>query len=344
MALYRPFGAFRFGLALMVMLQHFQHLLAPSETAIFGCMGFGIMAVAVFFAVSGFVVAEANAVFYRGRPLAFMANRLLRLAPPYYAALALSMMVQLVLWRSGRLALWDYPAAGAPLTWYRVVGGLFGLLPALRALMPADAFEFIPFAWTLRLEMAFYLAVALALLAAARLGCRWVIPAAAAVAYLASVAVLVSGRHGILTTAPMFLTGLGIWLAGTGRGWACCVPLAVVLPAFWWGFVSLGQNPHPAHGAQFIVLAGLVALFAVLSVSPAPPSWRAIDRRLGDLSYPLYLNHYVVGIALTDLFAYRGVKLYVMGEVLSVALAAGMASLVDRPLIAMRNRLRRQAI
>src|SRR5271168_1134737 len=92
-ARYRPLGAFRFGLALMVVLQHYQHLLPPEQRRIFSSTGSGAIAVAAFFAVSGFVVAEALATFYHDRPGAFLANRLLRLGPPYIAALALSVLV-----------------------------------------------------------------------------------------------------------------------------------------------------------------------------------------------------------------------------------------------------------
>jgi peptidoglycan/LPS O-acetylase OafA/YrhL len=225
-----------------------------------------------------------------------------------------------------------------------VTGGLLGLLPALRTLMPADPLEFIPFTWTLRLEMAFYIAVTVALIAANKTGSRFVVPVAIAAAYFASVAALLCGRHGILSTAPMFLTGLAIWRLGAARGPARWILLTAVLPAFWLGFLSLGQYPHPARVAQFAVLAGLIGLFAALSATKAPATWKSLDRRLGDLSYPLYLNHYVVGVVLTDLCTYRGVPLYVLAAALSVALASGMASAVDRPLMSLRNRLRRQVL
>ena len=98
---YRPFGALRLGLALLVVAQHFQHLLPEDQRTAFHRLGLGAVAVAVFFAISGFVVAEANAVFYPGRPGAFLANRLLRVVPPYFAALALSVLVHAALWQAG---------------------------------------------------------------------------------------------------------------------------------------------------------------------------------------------------------------------------------------------------
>ena len=43
----------------------------------------GTIAVAVFFALSGFVICEGADVVYRDRPLAFMSNRLLRILPHF---------------------------------------------------------------------------------------------------------------------------------------------------------------------------------------------------------------------------------------------------------------------
>jgi peptidoglycan/LPS O-acetylase OafA/YrhL len=104
---YRPLGAFRLLLAVMVMVRHFQRLLSPPEPAWLQHAGLGMVAVAIFFVVSGFVVVEACMVFYAARPAAFFANRLLRLVPPYLAALSLAVIVQSTLWQAGLLRLWD---------------------------------------------------------------------------------------------------------------------------------------------------------------------------------------------------------------------------------------------
>ena len=336
---YRPLGAFRFGLAILVVLQHLQHLLRPSQRSLFDRMGFGIIAVTIFFAVSGYVVAEADAVFYRGRPMAFLSNRLLRLAPPYYAALALSVALHAALFHTNLLALWDYPGSQTPFTAPRLLGGVFGLLPGLRGLLPDDPFEFIPFAWSLRLEMAFYLAVTATLLAACA-GVRRAIPAALVLALAASLGFLALRRPGLLSTAPMFVAGVALYLAQVKPGGGRRLLLAVSVLAASGGFASFGQHGHPVLAAQLGVLAVLAALFAGLTRRRAPEGWGRLDRRLGDLSYPLYLNHYAAGIALTDLTTIRGPVIYCGGLCLSIALAALMASAVDLPLRSLRDRVR----
>ena len=90
---YRPFGAFRFGLAMMVVLQHGLLLLAPSDRQFLYSLEMGAVAVTTFFALSGFIVAEASATFYAGRPGAFLANRALRVVP-------LTWRLGLLRWRS----------------------------------------------------------------------------------------------------------------------------------------------------------------------------------------------------------------------------------------------------
>ena len=342
---YRPLGAFRFGLSLLVVLQHFQHLLVPAEGTIFDRTGLGMIAVAMFFVLSGFVVTEANAVFYAGRPWAFFINRLIRLAPPYFAALALSMAVHAALWCTGRLALWDYPAIGALWTLPHMAAGVFGLVPGVITLRSRDAFEFIPFAWSLRMEMAFYAAALAAILAGLWLGGRSkpVIGACLAAGLVTSLWFLRLQRPGLLSCAPMFLTGVAVCLALRRGGLLRWGFVAAAVPVAALGFTSWGQHGHPLLLRQGALLVLLLAVFLVLAARPAG-RWRGLDKRLGDLSYPLYLNHYVVGIVLTDVFAARGLGIYAAAVCLSVGLAGVMGGIVDQPLIALRNRVRRAAV
>jgi peptidoglycan/LPS O-acetylase OafA/YrhL len=305
---------------------------------VFDRMGFGAIAVAVFFAVSGFVVTEANIVFYNGRPWAFLENRVIRLLPPYLAALGLAVAVHALLWRAGWLDLWDFPHAGAPVTVARVLAGVFGLIPGVHVLWP-DNFEFIPFAWSLRMEMAFYAAATLLLLAPRRTRAFWLVAALAA-----SVAFLLQGRPGILSCAPMFLLGVAVCLVGRRFGWKARGFFLAVLPVAAWGFASWGQHGHPVLVWQFEALTALLLAFAMLAAARSPAWLHGIDRFLGDLSYPLYLNHYAVGLVLTCCTGVRSGALYGAGLLLSVLLSAAMAALVDGRLAGLRNRVRRAAL
>jgi len=77
---YRPFGIFRFVLAVSVVVSHSTGLEAPGS--FLAAMGIGNIAVMGFFVLSGFIIAEAASTFYRNRPAAFLANRFWRIAPP----------------------------------------------------------------------------------------------------------------------------------------------------------------------------------------------------------------------------------------------------------------------
>ena len=344
---YRLFGAFRLILALMVVLQHLQYLLPDALRGPFHQMGFGALAVGVFFALSGFIVAEANDSFYAGRPGAFLLNRLLRVVPPYLAALAISALVQAVLWRAGRLALWDFVLGRDPLDPALLAAGVLSLLPGFHTSYVAQDFEYIPFVWTLRVEMAFYLA---AVAVAASMGwagrARAWVPAAAVGAGFAGFALYVwRGGPGLLSDVPFFLVGV-------------CLYAVLRRPVFWRGAAvllaagcAMAAFPHwdqrglPVLSMQMPALAALVAALAVLAAWPqVTPRWRRLDRRLGALSYPLYLNHYAVGIALYDTVPERGVMVYAAGIGLSVALAWGMHRLVEAPMDRLRTRVRGSAV
>ena len=338
---YRSLGALRFLLAVMVMAQHFQHLLPPSGAALFQRAGLGMVAVAVFFVMSGFVVAEASILFYARRPGAFFANRLLRVVPPYLAALALSVLLQAFLWRLGRLRTWDFAAGISPVQPRLIAAGVLGLVPGFHTrMMSPDEFEFIPFVWTLRIEMSFYLAAFVTLLAAARFGARRVIGPVLVLGLVCCGVFLMGRRPGLLSSGPMFLLGVSLCLlchraspARYGYGAACLILTFA-------GFMSYGQHGSPLPLVQLPIigtLLGVLAWLITVGMCPWPKRW---DRRLGNLSYPLYLNHYVVGLWLYDTVEGRGIWCFLAGMVMSIMLAAAMAHVVERPLARVRSRIR----
>ena len=67
---------------MMVLVQHGLLLLPEGQRGMLYQLELGAVAVAVFFALSGFIVAEAVGTFYAGRPVAFLVNRTLRVVPP----------------------------------------------------------------------------------------------------------------------------------------------------------------------------------------------------------------------------------------------------------------------
>jgi peptidoglycan/LPS O-acetylase OafA/YrhL len=341
-AVYRPLGAFRFALALMVVGQHFQHLLPMEERAIFHRLGFGAIAVAVFFVISGFVVAEANIVFYLDRVLAFLINRVLRLVPAYLAALAISVCVHGVLWHMGVLVLWDFALVESPLSPQLIVSNVLGILPGFHPRYIGPNFEFIPFIWTLRLEMGFYVAAAIVL--ATSKSRPWFTGGALGLGICAGYLSLVQQRPCLLNDVPLFISGTLCYFAitkpRTGRWLAFA-------SAYLAGVLGLQLKHQYGSGGglwQVVLLSALLLVFVWLVSARTTISVRRVDRFLGDLSYPLYLNHYVIGIALFDIWSRRGLFAYAVAVALSLAFAWIMGAIVDEPLRHLRSKLRGQRL
>jgi len=347
---YRAFGAFRCLLALIVVAEHFHYLLPEQDRWPFRRWGFGIVAVDVFFAISGFVIAEANTETYAGRPGRFMANRLLRVLPPYWAALAASVAVHALLWRAGALDLWDFSVTGSPVTLSSVVAGALDILPLPRRARGAVEFEFIPFAWSLRVELLFYgVAFAAFALAAQNPACvparRWragVGVGAIAASALAFVAFLSGRAPALFGNVPFFVCGVSAYLAiERASPWAAFLGLAGAAGSV----ASLFRLRVPGRAwvasEQSVLLIGLgIAFLALARVGRLGATWRRLDRAAGDLSYPLYLNHYVVGILFYDVTPARSLGIFTLAAVASVAFAWTMMHIVETPLKRMRNRVR----
>jgi peptidoglycan/LPS O-acetylase OafA/YrhL len=332
---YRPLGALRFALALMVVAQHYQYLLPGDQREWLKMLGLGAVAVSVFFVISGFIVADACHHFYARRPAAFLANRFLRLAPPYYAALLLSVAVHVALWHGGRLALWDYPLAQPPWSPKLLVTGLAGLLPGLTAAGLTQNFEFIPYSWSLRIECAFYLVAAAAFAADNRF--KGAARAIWGLGFTLCVLFLSQGKPGFLSNMPMFLLGGALWC----RHAPACIA-ALILSGI--GFASWHQHGQPALALQLPLALALVCGTAILIPCEISAKLKKLDQGFGNLSYPLYLNHYALGIMLTNVTDKRGIVIYGAAIALGIALAYAMAQLTEAPLAARRQSIRGVAL
>ena len=342
---YRLLGSFRFFLALLVTVQHFQYLLSVEDRQIFRIFGFGEIAVAVFFVISGFIVAEASDKFYAGRPGAFLLNRGLRIVPPYVAALGLSIIVHSLLWHWGELRLFDYQLTDTPLKTELIIGNLFSFLPGFRASGVFNNFEFIPFVWTLRVEISFYVltfaAYGLIKLAGPRL--RYVMGNAAFAAGFAIFAAFVLlGKPEIMVNVPHFMLGMAGYFAWQKPSWDRKFLLLACLGATLWAFWLCPHRPSfRIPGAQLAVFVVLLPILgSLIAFKRITPRLKRIDTRLGELSYPLYLNHYVVCIGVYSLTDMRSPAVLFCAGVGSIALAIVMNKIVETPMKTLRDRVR----
>jgi peptidoglycan/LPS O-acetylase OafA/YrhL len=340
---YRPFGGFRFMLAAMVLLQHGLLLLPLSSRFIFYRLELGAVAVTVFFALSGYVVAEAVTCFYAGRPLRFLANRVLRLVPLYSLALALAIGLDGWFYARGHLVTLDAPLQGPPWDAKVILGGLLDIVPGMAAhRLSGQSFSFIPFAWTLRVECAFYLAASLVcVLPQRRPSLTW----ACGLTY--ALFSIFLWRHAQLPQQllciPFFAFGVCAYRMEQGsRGAAAANLLAMSICAAI-AFTFWAQRGHPDIAVQLPLLGLLLATLVWLGRHSAPRLAR-LDKQLGALSYPLYIGHGVILTAMVNITAQRSWQLYAVGMALSLGFAMALHAAVERPLRKIRARVRGIAI
>jgi len=97
---------------------------------------------------------------------------------------------------------------------------------------------------------------------------------------------------------------------------------------------------HLATMSSFILIPPLVYFLGKVRTSKRAAE---IDRRFGDLTYPLYLNHFsVLVIAYSLNRRFSGVTLVVCAS--SIALSTLLAASIERPPTRMRDRIRGQTL
>jgi len=90
----------------------------------------------------------------------------------------------------------------------------------------------------------------------------------------------------------------------------------------------------------------ILALLGLLLASLIPlsrqtvPHLQSWDKRLGALSYPLYIGHGVILTALMNMTAQRNWQLYAAGMAGSLALALALNKIVEHPIARLRARVR----
>jgi peptidoglycan/LPS O-acetylase OafA/YrhL len=350
---YRSFGGFRLLLTVLVMVQHFGADLAPAPlaTALAPYVS-GSVAVLVFFALSGFVITEAVDSVYRDRPVPFLTNRLLRILPHFLLAVVLSMLAHEFFRLAGGVRLWrsqpSFPDNAFGLS--NVLMNFFSILPMGRRVLDYD---FLTITWAVRVEMAFYLTMFGCIAIGRRL--PWPRGFALIASGLLVLLVLLSwpivhGKHGpdMLGFAPYFAFGGALYFAtaGSRAGW---MTVLASTPMMLWQFIESQMRMAPIQGSPVSIAGNLIILVALLCAMSALAfvsiaKGRAIDRTLGDLTYPLYLYHedvLVVILTVTTGYAYSTLA---VGFALSFAIAAILMALVDPAVSRYRDRVRGRAL
>lgn len=353
-------GIVRLALALAVMCTHLG--------AFPGYAGMtGGQAVQCFFIISGFYMAMiinerygVGAAQYR----AFLGSRALRIYPLYLLVLGLSLLASLAIGRrndaGGLLLLADDADTGImnPLTkglfaaaslllvgiswlsFHTAVdaesGGLRLLPYAYGEPHPGNVYFVMPQAWTLDLEVTFYC------LAPLILRRRGLVAAMLAASLGADVLLRagVLGEHAMRNTLPaqLWLFCLGALAYGAYARLKDSAQLGRLQQTAFWaslGLVGLfGLLPGPV--GEFL---GLLAFAACLPLVFLYSRHDRRDRTLGELSYPIYLSHFLVIAALQAWAGPLSAGLKAAALVLTLALSWALYVAVARPLDRLRHSL-----
>jgi peptidoglycan/LPS O-acetylase OafA/YrhL len=330
----------------LVLIRHFVPPLAPNA---------GIVGVDVFFALSGFLITTLLLDEHRRggaiRLGAFWARRGFRLLPALGVMLAVYLAYVAV---TGRLG-----AGQASLSAGMAVGYVFNFGVAAGV----TATPLGPL-WTLSVEEQFYLLWPLALICVLRcgmparrlmtalmvvIGGLWLLRPAVwmlcggatytltttwADALLAGALVAIVRRHDLL---PRTRTALLSPLSQTVC-WLIVVAAAFLPEIKSWGVGYTAVLPALCVATALIVWATADRPAAALSRAP---TWSVL-RRLGVLSYSLYLWNYLVREAVLDVVGPKPVVALAVGLPVTFVLAAGSFYLVERPVLRWGKRLRRR--
>jgi peptidoglycan/LPS O-acetylase OafA/YrhL len=346
-------------LAMMVVVSH-THVLAGRGDVLapFGLGNLGVMA---FFVLSGYVISEAVAVFYANRPGAFLINRILRIHPPFFVALFFSVLLHWLASLAGPLRFFDaQPHPERMLELNNVLSNALSMvLPVgLGRLGFSIDYIFVRYSWAIAAELAFYYLVALLLWLAAR---RWMARRLGASAFWGAVAFLILTTYLALGLpnynlffvgwAPYFILGMALYQLSAGPSGISRVGLvALACGALallnWHAYTYMARNPNALAGLSVVLLDALIAAVWLLGNARMPARLIPVDRFAGDLTYPLYLNHYAVSVVALSVIPDERLGLPVFFAYVLVAIGfAYVAMQCSEPLTKhLRERIRGQKL
>lgn len=329
-------GAYRFFLALMVVAQHAG-----------GARGAGGFAVFAFFVLSGYLMTHVMHGTYGytlGGFANFAVNRFLRIYPLYWLACLLAVAIL-------------FTANNETVA--RVAGGMGipnspeNLLANLSLVLSNKTYPLlITPAWTLAVEVLFYLLIGLGI-SKTRTGTVVWLGVGAIYALLANLMNL----GGDFTYFSPFSASLPFAVGALVfhcRGWAAklphrlrtpraCALLAVMQLVLWWASQAASDAVRYEVFLYVSVVLNAVTLAALLGLKPGTALSARRDARLGKLSYPIYLTHTALTLWVADWFSFDGPSalLLLIVTPCTIGVSLLLVALVEDPLDRLRHRLKR---
>ncbi|WP_395331518.1 acyltransferase [Novosphingobium sp. BL-8H] len=338
-------GTLRLILAIVVLIQHIGRFPFGGDNAVVG-----------FFVISGYLMTFVMQRAYGYTPEGFSrfwCNRALRLYPSYLLVIAFSVGLLALIPDGFRAAFKPEMAIPAsPAQW------LANLTMVYPAIIPSTVSpRMAPATWAITCELAFYLLISLGLSRSRRATLAWL---GLSLAY--SVLTIFSGDSGALAylaipggSLPFCIGALlyhyrdeiGVRIAGRGPQLACLALGAITLVIAVRIAARILWGPSVVD-AIALILTGPIMLLAIapLAVGNWTPVPLGIDKRLGDLSYPIYISHWIVGLVIAWMLDWQGEHLWqrlsLCALTLPISMAFGLlsAATIDPQIEHLRARIR----
>jgi peptidoglycan/LPS O-acetylase OafA/YrhL len=242
--------------------------------------------VTVFIAISGFCLmlpVARNDTTLRGGAGVFFKKRAHRILPPYYVALGLSILVEVISRPSSMRMAYLHERS--------TIVGIWSHFLMIHNWFPQAVFGFDGPLWSVAMECQIYLLFPVMVMAWRRFGPG---PTLITIFILAHAGYHMAGHHVAINYFFIFALGMaGAELACRGKAhkwlqWACWLSLI----GYFFIFI------HKDNISDFFIGSFAAALMAVLSLGAASPVREALSVRgltwLGSFSYSLYLTHSVL--------------------------------------------------
>jgi len=334
------FGALRLLLAYLVVVSH---LVGTPYVA-----HFGYYAVRGFFVLSGFMMTSALNEVYAFDVVRFWTNRALRLLPPYYVVcLATLIVVAIAPDQASRfLKFWR----GEP-----TLGDLVANFTVLPLQLPTAPFRLVPPFWSVAIEIDMYLL--LFLIVSRRMAWAF-IALCAGLSFQLVCTYDGLGRGVDYFTAPSavfpFAIGAMLYFLRQREMWIAGPRAAGLAFILWLGNMAAGGALLPdayVFGPGYLVdticIAVVVSGLAGLGDREPGALATSIDARLGELSYFVFLSHWLAGFVVASVVlggAWRGWTLLAASTPAIVLASAAFARLNRVVIEPLRSRIRGRAM
>ena len=332
------FGIFRYVLAHMVVIAHLWPALTDWT---------GIYAVFSFYTLSGYlmthVLTTVYGFSYKGMSR-FLLNRALRIFPPYWFVLAFSIILILLIpdIEKGINSRLNLPSS--MLEWVHNVF-IFGLY--------SDQTRLVPPAWSLNVELFFYVLMAVFLVRKRSFVILWFSVSLLYTVYMLGAGFDFAHRYYPPQAASLpFSLGALIFSFRKELG---KMPKWTILPATILFLINAFFSKaiwgnERCMGFYLSVFAGAYLLVCLQGIDDErlPSVIRKIDKALGDLSYPVFLCHWQVA-SIVVWVGFSGVKPWgqwlLLSSVVFINLVAYLLNVaVDHPLRVTRSQVRKGCI